>query len=47
MSKMNNKKANPPIGYLSKYVIMLSVPTQPEYVSNKNTFAVIETTGIN
>ena len=47
MNKLNNEKANPLIGYLSKYLVMLSVPTQPDYISNKNTFAVIETTGIN
>ena len=36
------RKVDPPIGYLSKYLIMLSVPTQPDHVCNTNTFAVIE-----
>ena len=40
-------KVDPPIVYLSKCLIMLGVPTQPDHVYNTNTFAVIESTGIN
>ena len=40
---MNNGKVDSPICYLSKYLIILSVPTHSDYDYHTNTFAVIET----